>query len=168
MTKFRWFWAWDDGKEELWLREMSQNGWHFETVIFPGNFTFKEGKPKDYVYRLDYNPDKDDVENYRQIFEDAGWDYMGEMNAWQYFRKEAVKGESMEIFTDGASKAKKYQRIMLFMTAMFPVIFISMMNISRADGTFYQVFSVILSVIMIVYVYAVARLLGRITQLLKK
>ena len=53
LKKFRWFWAWDDEKEEQWLREMAQKGWHLLSVSIPGNYTFEQGAPKGYVYRLD-------------------------------------------------------------------------------------------------------------------
>ena len=53
MKQFHWFWAWDDEKEEAWLREMAQKGWHFQSVTPPGNYTFEKGEPRDDVYRLD-------------------------------------------------------------------------------------------------------------------
>ncbi len=109
MKIFHWFWVWDDDKEEAWLREMSQQGKHFKSVNLPAEYVFETGEPMDYVYRLDYFIDRKDMPTYLQIFEDAGWDYMGEMAGWQYFRIVNVNGETPEIYSDKASKAKKYQ-----------------------------------------------------------
>ena len=32
MRKFRWFWPWQDQGEEDWLTEMSQAGWHLQSM----------------------------------------------------------------------------------------------------------------------------------------
>ncbi len=34
--KFRWFWAWNDDREEEWLGSMSREGWHLSDFGFPG------------------------------------------------------------------------------------------------------------------------------------
>jgi hypothetical protein len=113
ITKFRWFWTWQDEKEESWLGEMSSRGYHLSVVSFPGFYKFNGGQPRSYIYRLDYQPYfKKDRDDYLQIFTDAGWEHIGEMNAWQYFRKEAVPGEQPEIFTDNESKINKYKRLL--------------------------------------------------------
>ncbi len=169
MEKFHWFWAWDDEKEETWLREMSQKGWRFKSVSFPGNYIFEQGEPSDDVYRLDYFTKRKDMTNYLQIFEDAGWEYMGEMNGWQYFRQEAIKGEMSEIYTDNESKAKKYQRIMMLLVILFPIFLNSIIIISRGTSSgLIQIFTILMSMLMLLYVYAMVRLLHRITQLKKK
>ena len=55
--KFKWFWAWQDEKEETWLAEMSSQGWHLLRVDGPGFYTFQSGAAADYVYRLDFQAD---------------------------------------------------------------------------------------------------------------
>jgi len=68
----------------------------------------------DYVYRLDYiNPAKDKPA-YLQLFRDAGWEHVGEMTNWQYFRKQVQEGEAPEIFTDVETKVEKYRRLLAF------------------------------------------------------
>lgn len=172
MKQFRMFWAWEDEKEEVWLREMSQKGWHFKSVSFPGNYIFERGAPVDYVYRLDHFTNRKDMPSYLQLFEDADWDYMGEMNSWQYFRQEAVEGKEMQIFTDNASKSKKYLRIMLFMAILFPLFFpgllstIKMLNDGTAD-LFIQIAAGLICVLLMVYIYAMMRILSRFKQLTK-
>ncbi len=167
--QFHWFWAWDDEKEEEWLREMSQKGWHFKSVSFPSNYLFEQGEPIDYVYRLDYFINRKDMDGYLQIFGDAGWDYMGEMGGWQYFRQEAVNGEAPEIYTDNESKSKKYQRIMLFLIIFLPIMMNSIIMINRGnDSGFPKMIAFVIGMLMLLYVYGMVRLLLRITQLRKK
>jgi len=57
IVKRKWFWAWQDEKEEQWLNAMSKQGYH---LISPGSFgryEFEQGEPKNYVYRLDFMSD---------------------------------------------------------------------------------------------------------------
>ena len=169
MKQFRWFWAWDDEIEETWLREMAQKGWHFQSVTLPGNYTFEQGQPRDDVYRLDHFVDnKNSKADYLQLFLDAGWNYMGEMNGWQYFRKTAVNGEIPEIFTDNESKAKKYQRIMLYLVIFLPIYINAINLVSKRTSILSEVFTFILFLFMILYGYGILRLIMRMSQLRKK
>jgi hypothetical protein len=123
--KFRRFWAWQDEREEAWLGEMSRNGRHLFEFGFPGLYYFRKGEPKDYVYRLDFQTSRmKDREAYLQLFRDAGWEHLGNMSAWECFRKEAGPGGKTEIFTDPESKIEKYQRVLRALVIFFPILFI--------------------------------------------
>ncbi|MCP4358077.1 MAG: DUF2812 domain-containing protein, partial [Chloroflexi bacterium] len=123
----------------------------------------------DYVYRLDYFFNRKDMDGYLQIFGDAGWDYMGEMGGWQYFRQEAVNGEAPEIYTDNESKSKKYQRIMLFLIIFLPIMMNSIIMINRgSDSSFPKMIAFVMGMLMLLFVYGMVRLLLRITQLRKE
>jgi hypothetical protein len=168
IKKFHWFWAWDDEKQETWLREMSQKGWHFSSVDFLSNYVFEQGKPIDYTYRLDYFIDRKDMPAYLQLFEDAGWCYLGEMGGWQYFRKEGVDGEEPDIYSHKESKAKKYQRLLLFLIIFFPIYSSFIRILSRSNNGVMQILTFFMFFFMLVYTYAMVRLLIRITRLKKK
>lgn len=168
LKKFHWFWAWDDEKEETWLREMSQQGWHLKSYQFPGKYTFEKGNLVNYVYRLDYFIERKDMENYLQLFQDAGWDHLGEMGGWQYFRKETINGEVPEIYSDNESKKKKYQRILSFLVIFFPGFSSAIFLTSRSSSIFIQVIIFVMISLMIIYIYAMLRLMHRISQLQKK
>ncbi len=168
MKKFHWFWAWDDEKEEAWLRQMAQDGWHFKSVSLPGSYTFEKGEPVDYVYRLDYFIDRKDMPAYLQIFEDAGWEYLGEMSGWQYFRTECVDGNAPEIYSDKASKAKKYERLIVFLVIFLP-IYLNLLNVSERNGADYlQILSPVMGAFFLLYLYAMIRLAARVISLRKK
>jgi len=168
LKKFHWFWAWDDEKEEVWLREMSNNGWHFVTVSFPSNYVFEQGEPIDYAYRLDYMINRKDKDNYLLLFEDAGWEYLGELGGWQYFRQQTSKGDVPEIYSDSRSKAKKYQRILLFLTIFLPIYLNTIFFVGAGtDSEFIRILTMLMAAIMVLYAYAMVRLLVRINQLRK-
>ncbi|MBI3172657.1 MAG: DUF2812 domain-containing protein [Chloroflexi bacterium] len=165
---FRWFWAWDDDKEEGWLREMARQGWHLQSVALPGRYTFEQGEPRDFVYRLDYFTEQKDIVHYLQIFQDAGWEYVGEMNSWRYFRKETVQGESLEIFSDNESKARKYQRILFILVAILPILIVNVNNLNRLSDPFLEILTFFFFCVLILYGYTIIRLSMRINALRKK
>jgi hypothetical protein len=169
INKSKWFWAWADDKEEAWLRANANQGLHLVQARPFGLYVFRQGIPRDVVYRLDYisSPKKDDL--YFQLFRDAGWEYVGEMMGWQYWRKKAIDDNSDEIFTDSESKTKKYRRLLGFMVIFLPVLIFNVTNFGSipSDGhTFFftgvQLFSFAL---LLFYSYAMLRIVLRINQL---
>lgn len=94
----------------------------------PGFYTFGKGEARHDVYQLDFFTDHKAKADYLQLFMDAGWEYLGEMGSWQYFRKTALKGEVLEIFSDNKSKAKKYQRILLILVVLLPLYIATIEN----------------------------------------
>ncbi|PKO01085.1 MAG: hypothetical protein CVU42_01165 [Chloroflexi bacterium HGW-Chloroflexi-4] len=165
--KLHWFWAWEDDKVEVWLREMSKQGWHFKSAGFPASFNFEQGEPGDYTYRLDYFVNRKDIQNYLQLFHDAGWLYLGEMGGWQYFCQKGLIGEEQEIYSDKESKTKKYLVLLLYMIIFFPILFTFILLLSRMTNDLVQAFTFIMAVLMSVYVYAMVQLLRRISKLRK-
>jgi hypothetical protein len=179
LTKTRWFWPWQDEKEEAWLGEMSTEGWHLRSVALMGRYSFETGDARLYTYRLDYIMlNKDKRAEYLQIFQDAGWEYIGEMSNWQYWRKPAVAGETPEIFTDNDSKIKKYQRLLLYLAFMLILLVILGRSLFTGSQAFADVSSVITmiyffgqllyAILIPIYIVIVVKLILRINQLKKK
>ena len=173
IRKIKWFWSWQDEQEEAWLRNMSQKGWHLSSIGLPCIYRFRAGEQRDYVYRLDYQTfPKKDKQEYQQLFRDAGWEHIGEMSAWQYFRKEIKEGETLEIFTDVESKVTKYKRVLAFL-AFFVVILIAPLPSIWGDPPYSLSYSlwIILRVISLlamgVFMYAIIKIMLRIRQLRK-
>jgi hypothetical protein len=168
LKQFRWFWAWDDEKEEAYLREMALGGWHFKAVTIPGNYRFEKGEPRNDFYRLDFLANYKDKDNYLQLFKDAGWSHVGEYGSWQYFRKTAIEGETLEIFTDNESKQKKYGRILLYLIIFMPIYTVLITRVNEASSTFYKIVTFVWFLFFLVYIYAMLMLIRRISQLKKK
>jgi len=173
VTKYKWFWAWQDENEEKWLEEMSKQGYHLSCLGTPGFYHFTISEPKNYIYRLDYQLfHKKDKEEYLQLFQDSGWEHIGEMSAWQYFRKEADNGEITEIFTDIESKVAKYKRILTYLG----VLYVAIIAIFSTHVVLNETFAwwsksgvpIILLIVLIFMTYAIIRLLLRIRKLGRK
>ncbi len=166
--KVKFFGAWQDEKEEAWLEEMAQQGLHLKEVSFPLRYGFEKGGPQQMAYRLDYTPLRsEDRDDYYQLFSDAGWEWVGEMAGWQYFRKSAEEDENLEIFTDSQSKVEKYQRVLLFLVILLP-IYLPVLSGFEGDSLVFDVLMVIVAALFLIYLYAILMLISRIGQLKKK
>jgi hypothetical protein len=169
LTKFKWFWAWDDNKEEKWLEDMSQNGWHLENPGLPCVYHFIKGEPRDYSYRLDFRTGSfKSLQEYMQICRDAGWEMLGRMSSWYYFRKECRGGQKPEFFSDKNSKAQKYQRLILFMVIFLPILMNGMrMVFSGSNSRFFTGVGIFYVFLLLFWTYAIVRLLLRVKKLKK-
>lgn len=171
VTKFKLFWAWQDEKEEAWLREMSRQGLHLQALPFPCSYRFEAGTPRDLVYRMDYIVDRTSYENYLQLFKDAGWEHLGEMGGWQYFRTEAGEGVVPEIYTDPDSKAQKYQRLMMILVVLLPIFIVTSSRGVDPDSRFaglYLAGKLLISLFLLLYAWALIMILRRIRELRQK
>jgi hypothetical protein len=169
VTRFKWFWVWQDNAEEKWLEEMSRQGYHLTSVSLPCIYTFTKAEPVNYAYRLDYRRfSNNEMEHYLQIFRDAGWEYLGEMSLWQYFRKKVKTGEANEIFTDNASKIAKYHRVLAYLGLLWlMLLFIAFDRITSLPPSlpWWENVHVFVLVVLIIMTYAITRIWLRIRQL---
>jgi hypothetical protein len=180
LQKLMWFWPWQDQKEEAWLEKMSEAGWHLNSVQLPCGYSFVKSEPVHYTYRLDYTRiDKSRRPEYLQIFQDAGWEYIGEMTNWQYWRKRVVNGQVPEIYTDKDSKLNKYKRLLGYMGFfLFFLLFIGFRIIYNAFDLYlgsltlitamYWAVAIIYMVLISIYVVVVIMVYRRIRQLKNK
>jgi hypothetical protein len=113
--KFKWFWLWEDEKEEAWLRDMAKQGFKLQSIRPLNGYVFESDTPLDMAYRLDFIIPRKDYQEYLQLFRDAGWEHVLVHGGWQYFRKESADGIAPEIFTDNHSKIMKYQSLAIFL-----------------------------------------------------
>ncbi len=167
-TKFKWFWAWQDEKEENWLHEMAKQGFHLQWVGPFGYYEFMESEPRNDYYRMDYIINRKGYESYLQLFKDAGWEHLGQMGGWQYFRTRAEGTAIPEIYTDKASKAQKYQRLLTFLTILLPMYIMLTSRRIISDGDFWNVYligKVFLSLILLLFIYAMIKTFQRIQQI---
>lgn len=166
VRKFKAFWAWQDEKEEAWLRSMSQQGLHLTEPLAPIVYSFLEGEPRDLVYRLDYvqRMSGDERGRYLQLFQDAGWEHLGANGGWQYFRKPVEAGDAPEIFTDPESKVEKYKGLLAYMFIFLPFFVIVVSRIGSRPPA-YRALDGVIFVLFLLYVYAFLRIAHRVRQL---
>lgn len=101
------FFAWQENREAAWLSNMSADGWHLSSVGFL-NYTFTKGAPEEYVYQFDFiTLRKKDEPDYFQVYSDAGWEMVGKLGGWYYYRKARSAGGSTVIYSDSDSLEKK-------------------------------------------------------------
>jgi hypothetical protein len=168
LRKFRWFWPWQDEREEAWLGSLSREGWHLSSFGFPGVYFFQKGVPKNFVYRLDYQSSQmKDRQVYLQLFRDAGWEHAGKMSAWEYFRKETRPGEEPEIFTDPESKIRKYNLVIASLIVFLPVLLLLFSPLNSDHGPKAMVFGLqcFAAGIMACIVLGILGIVRRINQL---
>lgn len=124
LKKIRVFTIADFKEEEEWLREMHWSGWKLIGLMPPCFFTFERCEPEDVVYQLDFRNGRDgNGMEYRQIFQDCGWEYVNSCMSFHYFRKPVAQMEDEEeIFSDNASRVDLIGRIWKW--RMMPVFII--------------------------------------------
>ncbi len=143
--EFKYFTIFAYEKEQDYLREMHKSGWKFVRVSGFGMYHFKKCEPEDVVYQLDYNKEGlAHKEEYIQMFQDCGWEYLQEYVGYSYFRKSASEmNGNEEIFCDDSSRLHMMERVfkgrmvplfVLFFAVLLPqfCIQISMHNYSIA------------------------------------
>jgi len=168
----KWFWAWQDDREEAWLESLArERGLHLASVGPFGAYTFNVGSPQPMIYRLDYQYLKgQDEPSYLQLFEDAGWEHVDQMSNWHCFRRPEVAGEPREIFTDSASKAAKYRRLIPFLVIVC-VLLGAQLNSSiydRYPSVALEAIRLLLSCVFLLLVYSLIRIGLRIRELSKR
>jgi len=124
VTKTKWFWAWQDDKQEAWLEEMSRDGLHLRAIKPFGRYVFEPGEARKYTYRLDFDKTSGKDSDYFELIQDAGWERITEVAGWQYWRTESAEAKTPEIFTDTESKIRKYKRLILGLASPAPALFV--------------------------------------------
>ncbi len=168
----RFFGAWQADKEERWLNEMAQQGWLL-TDVTSMLYRFRRIEPKNWVYQLDFMElTGDDVLEYQQLFEDAGWEYVTNLTHWHYFRADG-DANVQRIHTDLQTRIAVLERVRRMVllagipsfssVAYFPAIIFS----GRADAgiAFLVGIYVLLLAVVILVAYSLLRLNHEIKRL---
>lgn len=125
--------------EEDYLRSMNQSGWKLVKVSGFCVYHFEECEPADMIYRLDYNQEGiRHKEEYVQMFNDCGWEYLQDYVGYSYFRKPAgSKNSNDDIFCDDESRLQMMSRVLkgrmlplliIFFGVIIPQLIMQIMN----------------------------------------
>jgi hypothetical protein len=110
VRKFKIWYVWQDEEHQQWLQEMAAQGLHLRSTNVCCVHTFERGAPADVAYRWDVRYFGPKAE-YKQLFQDAGWELVTSTVGWHCWRKARTAGASTEIFTQRADNAAKYLRV---------------------------------------------------------
>jgi hypothetical protein len=169
VTKFKFFLAHEDGPQETWLRAMAQQGLYLVDVNPLCFWTFRRGEPADIVYRVNYSSDSTETD-FHQLMGDAGWTLAATTVGWQYWRTPAVNGKSPQIFTDEASRARKFKQLLgvLIVSSMPLMVWLVLVDKRLVLAQLSLPFLVPLALLLALYVllvpYTIVRLLLKIRQ----
>ncbi len=89
------------------LNNLSKEGWILESVG-PLRYKLVKGEFNDYIYSMDYNENKEDLDEYFDIFKSGGWDYVDSYEGFHFFRANIG---TTPIYTDKESNKNKYEVI---------------------------------------------------------
>lgn len=111
--EFKYFTIFRYEEEQEYLSDMHRHGWKFTKISGIGTYHFEECEPEDVVYQLDYNQEgRKQKEEYVQMFEDCGWEYLFDFVDYSYFRKPKAEMQGdEEIFCDEQSRLDMMDRV---------------------------------------------------------
>jgi hypothetical protein len=107
----------DLDKEEQYLRDMARKGYLFVRYTASCKYVFEAAKPVELNYRVDYRYFSSSArfEEYLTLFDDAGWMHIGGtmLSGVHYFLPKPGVEQTVDIFSDSASKAARHKRVAL-------------------------------------------------------
>jgi hypothetical protein len=163
------FWAWQDDQENKWLESMSEEGWKLISYNFL-RYTFEKMEPKKYIYKTDFKLGQNhDLQEYLTLFEDAGWEHVTQYSGWHYFRTEAAKVKTPEIYSDNHSKIEMFKKLLVFL--LIPLISILLISLTIVFNSSYShiKFMIVIRIVYVVLIFflgfAVLKLLYKMKRL---
>ena len=106
---------------ERWLEKMASAGWHIDRISQWSSLfmVFRRGEPQKYrfVYDLQAVPRKD----YRAIYEQFGWEYLGRMASIYIWRK-AYRDRRPEAFSDRDSIIHRNRRTIAAISSLYVLV----------------------------------------------
>ncbi len=178
-TTVKFFTIPDYEKEQEYLNNEHKHGWKLTHITFPCFYHFKECKPEEVIYQLDYNADRHkNFKQYTQMFVDCGWEYICDFVGYSYFYKPVEKmSNNEEIFNDNSSKKDMMDRVfkgrmivlfILFGFIICPNLVLYLYNSLTYKEPFYYGILFMISCVFILYVILFAKWFLKYTALKRK
>ncbi|MGV3487059.1 MAG: DUF2812 domain-containing protein [Tuberibacillus sp.] len=165
-TVVKLFWAWQDEKEEKWLTEMAEEGWHL-VKCGPAFYKFTKGEREKAIYKTDFKPQKAiDRNEYLTIFKDAGWEHVAECMGWHYFKTRSESNQYLDIFSDKQSKIQKYKSLLSFMSFILAaIVIIAVTIVFRNPNSYMTVMKWIYAILILGLVLGDIKILQKIKKI---
>lgn len=167
LTEHKFFFAWSEEKEMKYLQEQSQKGLHLNAVgLF--KYYFDQEEAAQLQYAADFRTfDKLNEEQYLQLYEDAGWQFIDKFGGWYYFKNNDL---TACFYNDLASVKAKYKRLLLFLLITALPLYYQMLilfpNLSASQGMgFYNVLKWIVYLIASLHFYGSMMMLRKYLKL---
>ena len=167
MNKFKLFFIWQDDKEEAWLNDLSVKEMRLDSVSFPFTYHFSSNDLKKYEYQLNTPKGPEtSLELFNETFQKSGWENIGRMNGWHYFRKE-VSGENDPLLDwKNRSKAAHYQGYMMALVGLLPFLLIIFPALGRRIAPpLFDVLRIAYFVFLALYTLTTFKVYQRVNQL---
>lgn len=117
LKKTKFFPIWQEDKEMAWLQSMSKQGWHLYKKGYT-TYWFEKGEKTDYIYNVDYKSTfNSDMDEYKSIYNDAGWEYVDGYAGWHYFRV-PKDSKSKAIYSNVESKKRRLKKIITLLLSV--------------------------------------------------
>lgn len=121
----------DYEKEEAWVNDMAEQGWHLKRTMV-GYFIFEKGEPGQYIYRNELVKGK--KQDYYDFLETMNIEFVSKFGVWAYYRKKKSEGP-FELFSDNSSKIKYLTSISrLFIAAILLNLLFGFINLYMGLG----------------------------------
>lgn len=115
----RYFFSWQEEKEKAFLEKMAKEGYRLSGAEL-SKYKFNACPPADLIYEIDFKgEDFEDVDEYLQIHQDAGWLMVADKGGWFYFCKERSEDMNNNLFNDNTSKLQKYRRLLGYVGSLW-------------------------------------------------
>ncbi|MDD7793457.1 DUF2812 domain-containing protein [Clostridium sp. 'White wine YQ'] len=149
---FKLFYIFDLEKEENWLREMANKGWFFEKVNYLGVYTFIKGPCTDTIYKIDFNKNINDLDEYYDLFSESGWEFIYKIRFFKYFRyvgdAASYKNEP-DIYNEPMEQIIFLRKWLILFLIAYGLQFVSIFSLSFLQNARYGAISLILITILL-------------------
>ncbi|MBL4931842.1 DUF2812 domain-containing protein [Clostridium paridis] len=149
---FKLFYIFDLEKEENWLREMANKGWFFEKVNYLGVYTFIKGPCTDTIYKIDFNKNIGDIEEYYDLFRESGWEFIYKIRFFKYFRyggDASSYRNTPDIYNEPTEHIAFLRKWLIIFLIVYGLQFVSLFNLSFLQNTSLRAISLILITILL-------------------
>ncbi len=109
----------DMDKEEAWINEMAEKGFNFIDNFFM-RYTFSEGTPNEYTYRIEMLEHKANHplgHQYINFLKETGVECVTTSGRWAYFRKKTADGP-FDLYSDTDARIQHYKRILSYTSVL--------------------------------------------------
>jgi hypothetical protein len=169
LKRVKWFWSWQDEKEENWLREMARTGWKLSAISLPGLYKFIKISPENIFFRLDYhNRQKLSMNAYLDTLFEDGWEFITKANGWLYFSKVSAE-DVLSIKQDAQAKTDKLTREVSTLGSALPLMIMWFPLFgSRTDSPTHEILLIVYVLLLVYFLFIIIKGYQRILQLRKQ